>query len=462
MKEIFELYKSAREKIYHTEGLIASHVLFVALLHFGHLNPIASKLHFAAFAALAVAIQGTWHFIRRIPKFRGDQIGILFAPHGDEDVQKDIDRLRQELTSRLKASRSSKDFILKTLPPNRIVSDVDTAVMLRRRSGCMLLIWGRYERGRFQSKELRGFAAGKLNFTYAYPTEIGEANISKDIEVGIANRVWMFSSENELVERDFISSNVYDVARYIIGTCQLNFGRFQEGKELLLDILKNPGQSAWVGGAQRVVGMFIENIKAKISRADAMFAFSIYNQKIFPAGKLIKNRPALEAMVKLTEASIGNKPNGDAYLLKSIAHFLLGDLQKAKNAAARLRRLEPQNPSPCYSLGFLSAYAGDMDRAEQCYTRAFELTANVTADYIFHLSEFVAAVLELEPDKIQLHYILGLLHKELVDARFARAHFEEFVSLGHGREEMKSWAQKAQALILKLPPTDAAPEGAPA
>jgi tetratricopeptide (TPR) repeat protein len=444
MKDYFDLYKTAKEKIYYRDGLVAVFLLLGALFWVTGFNPISSFSTALLSMVVAFMVISGWLFIRRVPRFKQSDIGILFAPYGDEDVLKDIDRLHEELSSRIKSSPMCKRFVLKTLPPNRVIKDVDTAMMIRKRSRCLLLIWGRYEKGQYHRRELRGFRSGRLNFTYAYPRQLNQALVKKDITTGIVDRAWMFASENDLIEREFVISNIYDVSRYIIGTCFLYFGLVSEGKEILVDIIKNPSKPAWKGSASGIVKSFLQNLRSKISRCDALLANDIYQRYIFVNGKLDRNSEKLSLIVNLADASLSNDPNADAYTVRAIAHFLQGDIAKAKRTMAKLRRREPLNPSPCYSLGFLFAYEGDLRRAEQYYRQGFDAMVTATPDYIFHLSEFVEAVLEQvsEGDHYHLHYVAGLIHKELIDKQFAKSHFEKFLSFVHGNPEMNEWEEK--------------------
>ena len=450
MKDIFDLLDAAYKNVYHTKGLIAAYILIAGVFVTIRFNPCGSSVNFLVFILIVASIQSSWLLLRRIPSFSLNEIGILFSPYGDEDVRKDIERLRSELACRIKSNPHCKKFVFKTLPPNRVVMDVNTALTVRQRSKCMLFIWGRYEKGRLNNKELRGFPLGQLNFTYAYLTEMNERAVTKDIGIGISDRKWMFASENELLEREFVHSNLYAVVRYIIGTCLLYMGNAQYGKEILVDMITSPEQHTWTGGAKRTVKIFLDNVRAKISRCDALIAYDLYVRNIFVNGRLKSDSAILDRILKFAEASIQNKPNADAYTIKSIAHFLLDDLHKAKKTLAHLKKREPLNPSADYSLGFLNAYDGNLEKAERHYSKAFKKTANVNGDYIFHISEFVEAILEAEPNKINLHYALGLIHKELIDPQSAIVHFDRFISEAQTDGSLLPFVEKARSYKASL------------
>lgn len=440
MKDIYSLIQVIYSQAYCPSGLIAAVLVAgFALTKFG-VTPWAYP-GILIWLLILGAIANIWVFIRRVPRFKNGEIGVLFAPQGDDDVIKDIDYIEQEVVSKLKLSKYASLFVIKRLPKNRIIRDVETAKAVRQKSGCMLLIWGPYLKGRAQGKEYRGFQDGKLSFTYAIPAQDLhlEQVYQKDIGYGLANRKWMFASENELIERDFIVNNVVDVVRYIIGLCLLYFGNLSVGRDLLVEIIKNPSMGVWNAKAERSIAEFLQNIKIKIGWADIRAAHNLYETKVFSRGKLICDGKTLDDILKLTEISLANYPSAQAYLLRAIIFFLKEDIGKARHALAGLKKKEPTNPSSDYSLGFLYAYENNLERAERRYKRAIDATYNASSYFLFHLVEFPAAVLNLKPDRIGLHYVLGVLHKELVDKRLAEKHFVRFIE--EAEKQKKSWGE---------------------
>ena len=448
------LIKEGRRNIYHTPGLICGWFLCAIFLILIKVYPFEAAAQFLWWVLALSFVFACWEWIRRIPRFTDrKKIGILFAPHGDEEVQKDIESLRSELICLLKTGKFPNLFVVKDLPENRIVKDVETAHATRQKSGCLLLIWGHYQKGKHQSKELRGFLPGKLNFTYAFPRNVSQSDMRQDIGVGIADRTFMFSSENELIEREFVNNNLFDVTRYIIGTCLTNFGFIDIGRALLEEIILKPA-GTWVGRSLSVVRDFHENLKTKISRIDYARAQRIYFSRIFPNGKILRDSKGLDEITQLAQMSISNRANVPASLILAIAQFLTGNIRGAKKSMRRLMISQTSDPSPTYSLAFLCAYDGNLTESEKYYRRAFKRTLNADPEWAFHLAEFPEAVLELEPQKISLHYALGLLHQELLDKSLARKHFAQFINKARGTA-LSTWIQKAQGHLNALGPATA-------
>lgn len=447
MKDLYFLFPEVKRRAHHSEGLVAGIVLFVSSLALLGVKPFNSYWEFAVCSVGIGAITGLWSVKRRIPRFAQKEIGILLAPHADKDVRDELDRLLTEVTGILRSHDLGFLFSIKRLPENRIITEDETAKSIRQKSGCLLLIWGYYQRGKMRGQEYRGFPTGKLNFTYALPTTEQLPQYQRDISKGIADRTWLFKSENELIERDFVTKNVADVARYIVGTCLLNFGKVMHGKAVLAQIIAKP-MGTWHGKARYSVSNFLRNIKGKLARADAVQAYQLYATHIFKDGQLVKDPEVLGEIFALTEASISNGPNLPAYLQRAIIYFLQGEIRKAKQSMNKAKERWPRSPLPDYSLAFLYAYEGDLSRSKSHYKRAFKQSVNLEPLQLFHLIDFLEACVELEAERYHLHFALGLLHMELVDGMSAEKHFTRFVESASGQDASnEQWILAAKECI---------------
>lgn len=452
-RDLFSLFAEVKRRAYHSEGLVGGIILLITILALLDVKPFHSNWEFAAYAVGIGAITGAWSLIRRIPRFHQNEIGILLAPHADKDVSEELDRLLTEVAATLRSHDLGFLFSIKRLPENRIVHEDETAKSIRQKSGCLLLIWGYYQKGKANGKEYRGFPIGKLNFTYAVPTMELISQYQHDMSKGITDRTWLFRSENELIERDFVTRNVVDVARYIVGTCLLNFGKVMPGKAILGQIIAKP-IGTWHGKAGHSVVGFLKNIKAKLSVADVVQANHLYRTRVFKDGKLIKDPKVLDQIFALTEASIANGPNLPAYLQQAIICFLRGEIPQARRLTNKAQDRWPRSPLPEYSLGFLYAYEGDLLRSKSHYKTAFIQTSNMAPLELFHLVEFPEACLELDPERYHLHFALGLVHMELVDALAAKKHFKRFIESATSKDPSnEQWIRDANQYIEDIQQT---------
>jgi hypothetical protein len=94
-------------------------------------------------------------------------------------------------------------------------------------------------------------------------------------------------------------------------------------------------------------------------------------------------------------------------LLKAIYAFVVEkNLKRASEAINQCKQVK--DPTWRYSKAFLEAYKGKMDDAERTYRAAFKIEG--PAETYFEVEEFLDWMVHEEPDKVQLHYCLGLIN----------------------------------------------------
>jgi len=116
-----------------------------------------------------------------------------------------------------------------------------------------------------------------------------------------------------------------------------------------------------------------------------------------------------------------------AHLLRGIYYFLQSrDVENAKKEIKKAKN--ERDAAWLWSSAFLEAYEGRLEEAHKIYQRAFR--ASVTDDTPLQVETFIADVLSIEPDKIQLWYCLGMINylykRDLISAK---RDFEKFVEL---------------------------------
>lgn len=113
--------------------------------------------------------------------------------------------------------------------------------------------------------------------------------------------------------------------------------------------------------------------------------------------------------------------------LRAVCTFvLLRDIPKSENLIREVGKSEPNQPHWKYSLAFLAAYQGKLDNAYKLYRNAFN--DDESNELPVEIEEFIAWIVEVEPDKYQLHYCLGLINfKKKKDFARANADFSLFI-----------------------------------
>lgn len=141
-----------------------------------------------------------------------------------------------------------------------------------------------------------------------------------------------------------------------------------------------------------------------------------------------KNREATHLVKMKSHLDEVKKRIPDDYallLLKAIHAFVIEkNLRRASDAINRCKQVK--EPTWRYSKAFLDAYKGKMNDAERTYRAAFKLEGQ--AETYLEVEEFLDWMVHEEPDKVQLHYCLGLVNHHLKgDRERAREDFNRFL-----------------------------------
>ena len=109
----------------------------------------------------------------------------------------------------------------------------------------------------------------------------------------------------------------------------------------------------------------------------------------------------------LDKLKIVDPGNYGGHLLRAIWYFVSN--RNVAAAKSEIRNCKTQRDGTWrFSYAFLLAYEGKMERAVRMYRSAFRSYCEERV--FFEVEEFICWVLELEPDKVQLHFCLGLLN----------------------------------------------------
>lgn len=452
MGDLHALLKIIKKRSYQLDGLLYAIVIYIGIIKLVAGDLLSQIPRGNIYIVGSVILIGGWFFRRRVPRFKKNEIGILFAPHSKEEVREDLDSLFDEVTSLLKQQSLGHSFVFKKIPDNITVNDSKTAEFLRIKSKCLLLVWGTYKKGNIGGEEVSGFHGNNsINFTYAvYNANLAEET-NEHVNKCTIDRWWSFRSSNDLIERDFLKNNIVDVSRFIIGVCLYTIGELENSKIILSEIIKKP-YGTWKGNAKNSIVNFLNTIKTKLSSIDTLRANSIYRNKIFVNGKINFGHEALDEILILTQASITNDPSLAAYLLQAIVLFLKNEIVKSKNTLIKAKPRWLSDPNIYYSLAFLYAYTGDLKKSKTTYKRAIKLTPIKNAVDFFHLVEFQEACLDHDNSRYHLHFTLGLLNYELLDSLAGKIHFQKFIDKcsEHNLEKENQWIIEANKYIAAI------------
>lgn len=120
--------------------------------------------------------------------------------------------------------------------------------------------------------------------------------------------------------------------------------------------------------------------------------------------------------------------NLELLLIRAIEEFVFKrNIVAAINYIGQCKSKSITNTSWKYSAAFLEAYRNNLDKAKQLYDAAISTESG--HDIPFQVEGFIAWILEIEPQNIQLNFCLGYLNEKFKnDLVSARQYYANFLS----------------------------------
>ncbi len=384
-----------------------------------------------------------WHVTVRVPKNGRGKIGIAIAIFAENKKQQDmIDKdFIQVFKETLDRSESRNLFNIVEIPSHhsRRIHVIEQADSYRRVSRCHMIIFGHTRKRTEQGKEVIKVQLRCQIVHREIKAEISRA-FSKDISEIFPGRLNV-DSENECQVLELTSKWLGLSARYIVGTAALLSGDTNLAQSIfepMYDDLRKKKSPI----------LAIKNIKQRLPTR----LVDIYNSQLnlihrqwdrnHDASVLEQSKIPLEKMQRVDPG------NYSAKLTRAINYFVLDrNVPKAMSEVVACRNL--RDVSWRYSYAFLLAYTGRLKDAKAAYERAFERTGDKSIP--LQCEMFITWVLEQEPEKVQLHYCLGLINWHgKGDLPQAASDMQKFLDLASDTDfpEMKRIAQ-ANAETIK-------------
>ena len=349
-----------------------------------------------------IIISTIWFFSRRVPKAPKGRVGFAVAISTDTKEQRE--RLAKDFIDTLQDILSKGNlkyhFFFVEFPEYyalRIKTKEDATKYLHI-SKCHFMIYGRARIRKIQDKDhhvlnLEGIVAHK-----PVPQEVSK-RFSEEFAELFPQKL-LVSSENDLLSFEFTSEWVNLVAKYIIGIASLLSGDVDYSQSLFEDL-------------QQKIKNQMTNLPAitKIRQRLPVRLSDVYFAKARLAYGEWRQTKGLDEMSRvkqyLDKLKVVDPGNYGGHLLRAIWHFVTN--RNVAAAKAEIRNCKSQREGTWrFSYAFLLAYEGKMDRAVRMYRSAFRSYCEERV--FFEVEEFICWVLEVEPDKIQLHFCLGLLN----------------------------------------------------
>ncbi len=393
--------------------------------------------------SLLILLVAYWFYSNRLPRAPKGKIGFALGIVADNpDQQKKLKRdFSQTLRDLLNRSKYRYSFVFVEIPNHfidKIVSP-DGAIKFLHDARCSFMVYGKARtitmNGQLQHiLNLEGVVAHK-----PIPTEISKS-FSKEFAELFPRRMTI-SSEGDLFQFEITAQWIDVLSKYIIGIAALLSGDigyaqelFENLKQVLLD--KKQNLPALIKIKQRLP-----------SRLEDVYLVQL--NILYEEWKRSKDDSLINKMKPILDKLNAVSPhNFDARFYRSIMYFLNGrQISKAK--AETLKAQTKKHTTWQYNYAFLLAYEGNMNEAVKQYKVAVDEVFE-EPKVVLEVIEFIMWVLDIEPNKTQLLFCLGMIYYYAIkDFSLALQDFKKFVEVTPANR-FSTQRKEAQRLIIKI------------
>ncbi|HEX9395657.1 MAG TPA: hypothetical protein VF943_02850 [Burkholderiales bacterium] len=416
---------------------------FLTLLKLG------AELHSAILVSVLAAsfVAGLWWYTHRPPRVRDDYLGILVAVTAEGERER---------------SRVSADFVAavqELFAENPGIAKVDVVELPRYHAtqitnpeiatkylGVCRAHFATYGRASIRKVQ------GQEHFVLKLQGVVVHTPIEMDASTALAKEMVQvlplkvrISCENDLNGFEVTSKCFTDGTKFVIASAALLSGDFDLAEQLLLTLRQ---QFSALKKLKRMPGIkaLIEKIPPRL--ADVYFCQSMryHNQwRMTHAPEDLDKAKDYGLRLRKLAPEVETP-----YLALAIWHFARNrDLASAFAELAVCEKKRMRSPIWRFSVAFLHAYSGDLDRAFPYYQAALRMMAR--HELPFEVEEFMEWVLQIEPNKIQLYFCLGLINlfgKD--DSESARADFQKFIDAAQNVPAFSASAARARQYVTEI------------
>lgn len=386
-------------------GLLASIVsLFTTLLVVSDgataMPTIAGWTILVVSAALPL---GLWATTNRLNPVERGKVGIIVALASEDDKhdQQVRNDFIESLRKLLERDPDGANFQMVVLPRHLAgeLEDFQAAMKyLQKLRGHFMLF------GKVRKRHMKGGQVHVLTFNGV----VRHAPIPQEQSKAIASEFRSVVPARVIIpiEGDFFAfeatSQLTDVStRYIIGRAALASGDVGYAERLLLEVERLLQSGLGAHQPLREIGQKLPQYFAALYQAWLNYLINGYTAT--------RNIEFIRQADEIVNKLLQREPRLTyPYLTAAICEFLLRrDIPAAKQAVMKARMVG--DTTWRYSMGFLTAFEGNLDAADTWYRDAFKgKVKDVTVPV--QCEEFIQGVLEGEPGKVQLHYCSGLIN----------------------------------------------------
>ncbi len=470
-KIIIDIIAFVRKRWFFLDGLVAL-LFLVSLIYFWFANSVgvhllqvvkacgiplpmgfADSAFLIGFITLLVLAFIFWHKSRSIPKFRKDELGILFAPDFDEEIEKEVNRLFIHLRQEIKSHEIGNRFSLKQLPPNLTISSASEATAMLRGAGGVVAVWGPLEQQSSGQGKTTGFSKLSISFVHR-PALISisrQKSLAISLSMSMVGKQYHIHDRTQIADRSIMARNIGLIVRNVMGVALVHDQNFKEAIKIMGPLLVDLRATFPNKGS---VGLKRFNLQVQYD-----FAFSLTIVTVEEYHKyLVKEKlydiqlPVLERWLRNVEQALSLDPqNSVHYIAKGIYLFLKGDVDGAIKAEKRAERLAPRAVSnPNFSLAFLYNFKGKFKLSRDQYRIGLAKKTSFEEEMISECIEFTKQTIAKFPEKKQLRLALAVLELNRGNKEHGIRTLKEMLADPPHEPELQDFTSEAKNLLERV------------
>jgi len=389
--------------------LVGSHLLQVSkACGFPAADELAHPFFLVSFAATLFLSFMIWRRSRSVPKFAKDELGILFAPDFDQEVEKEANRLFVHLKQEIKSHEIGNRFGLKRLPPNLSISSASEANSMLRNAGGAVAVWGTLEQQSSDQGRTTGFSGISITFVHR-PTQLSISRLEAMV-MSLVGRQLHVRERTQIADRKVMARDIGLVVRNVLGVALLLDLKFQEAVKIL-GPLHASLQSIFIGKRPFPLQRFCLQVQYNLAYCLTMATSEQYREFLFKGRLYDIPSSLLEGWLKNIDQAMSLDPqNSLHYINKAIYLFLTGDVDGAIRAEKRAEKLAPRAASVLnFSLAFLYNFKGNLRLSRDQYRIGLAKKTSYDEDMISQCLTFTRQSIAKFPEKKQLRLALAVL-----------------------------------------------------
>jgi hypothetical protein len=349
-----------------------------------------------------------WHRNRSLPKFAEDELGILFAPDFEEELENDVNRLFVHLRQEIKSYELGIRFNLKRLPPNLSISSASEATKILRQAGGVVAVWGTMEQQSSDQGRITGFSQISITFIHR-PAQLLKSRI-ESILMSLMGRKLHVSDRTLIADRKIMARDIGLIVRNVMGIALIIDFKYQEATKIL-GPLHVSLQSIFPQKRSIHEKRFCLQVQLDLAFALTLSTSQHYNNFLLENKLYEIPLSILEAWLKNVEQAIALDPqNSQHYIDKAIYLFLIGDIDGAIIAEKRADKFAPRASSvQNLSLAFLYNFQGNFRLSRDQYRIGLAKKTSYNERMVAQCISFTRQSIRKFTEKKQLRLALAVL-----------------------------------------------------